>query len=278
MNQMNYSNENVVITGGSEGIGKAIAALFLKEGANVTILSRSESKIEKALAELREVKVSEQQRCNGYSLDVTDFDKTSKLYKEIAQNDGLTDILINTAGFAYPEYFENIPMEKFHDMMNVNYFGILNSVHAMLPQLKEKGGGRIVNTSSLVGFLPVFGYSGYAASKYAVIGFSEVLKAELKRFNIKVSVLCPPDTQTPGFEVENQTKPPETVEISKSAKLLTPEQVAIAFEKQFRKNKFMIIPGFDGKLSHVVRRLWPGLVDFVMDLSINKVQKHQNQG
>ena len=263
-----YKGKNVFITGGSEGIGRAVASLLSQRGANVFIFSRSKEKLKTAAAACG---------CTAVQLDVTDFEKTKRQYKSLAAKHGGIDILINAAGFSHPDHFEKIPMEKFRAMMEVNYFGVVNSVMAALPFMKEKG-GQIVNVSSMSGFLPVFGYSGYTGSKFAVLGFSEVLRSELKQYNIGVSVLCPPDTDTPGFEKENATKPADTVEISKGAKLLTPEQVAAALEKEMRKNRTIIIPGFEGKLAYRVRRLFPGLLAGMFDSAVRKVRKRQQQG
>jgi short-subunit dehydrogenase len=88
-----------------------------------------------------------------------------------------------------------------------------------------------------------------------------------------VQVLCPPDTETPGFETENTTKPEETKEISKSAKLLMPEEVARQAVKGMEGNKYMIIPGFDGKLTYFIKRHFPTIVDLIMNGAIKKVQK-----
>ena len=256
---------------------EAIAKLLTTKGANTFIFSRNPKKITKALKEIRKNKISKDQICEGISLDVTKLNIVKTKFSTLFKKYGNIDILINTAGFAAPGYFEKIPPETFHDMMEVNYFGIVNTITAAFPFFVKNNGGHIVNTSSLSGFLPVFGYSGYTASKYAVIGFSEVLKSEFKRHNIKVSVLCPPDTDTPGFKKENKTKPAETLEISKGAKLMTPAQVAESFEKAFSKNKFMIIPGLEGKLAYRVKRFCPGLLNFIFNMSIKKVQKKQRK-
>jgi short-subunit dehydrogenase len=138
--------------------------------------------------------------------------------------------------------------------------------------MKAKG-GKIVNTSSIGGFVGVFGYADYSASKFAIVGFSEVLKQELARYNIKIQVLCPPDTETPGFETENKTKPEETKKISETAKLLQPEEVARQAIKGIESDGFFIIPGFDGKLTHFMKRHFPFVVNSVMEGAIKKVQK-----
>jgi len=146
-----------------------------------------------------------------------------------------------------------------------------------VPHMRNNGGGTIVNVSSVAGFTGVFGYTDYSASKFAIIGFSEALKSEVKWDNINVNVLCPPDTETPGFKVENQTKPPETAEISASASLKSPLYVARALIKGIMKNKFMIVPGFDGKLVYYAKRFAPWVVNMSVDASIKKARKKANK-
>ena len=166
----------------------------------------------------------------------------------------------------------DITYEMFDETMKMNTYGVWNTVSALVPHMKEKG-GCIASVSSITGFLGVFGYSDYTASKFAVTGLSEALRSELKPFGITVSVLCPPDTQTPGFDVENLTKPEETKVLSESAKVMTSDAVAKGFIKGIKKGKFMIIPGFDGKLTYLAKRLVPGIVEMVMNSTVRKVQK-----
>ncbi|MGB4564627.1 MAG: SDR family NAD(P)-dependent oxidoreductase, partial [Dethiobacteria bacterium] len=120
-----------------------------------------------------------------------------------------------------------------------------------------------------------FGYTAFCASKFGIIGFSEALRSELRSHGIKVAVLCPPDTDTPGFATENITKPEETKEASKGAKLMTPEEVAKELIAGLQKDRFMIIPGFDGKLNWRLKRFFPGLVDAVLQAQVDKVQRRR---
>jgi len=182
------------------------------------------------------------------------------------------DILINCVGIAQPDYFENITFDIFDKTIKTNLYSTWNTVYTMVPYMKEKG-GQIVNTSSIAGFLGVFGYADYCMTKFGIIGFSEALRSELKRYNLSVQVLCPPDTDTPGFEAENKNKPEETKAIGSKAKLLKPEEVATVLLNEMQKSTFLIIPGFDGKLTRIIKRLFPWLIDWIMNSSIQKAQK-----
>jgi short-subunit dehydrogenase len=136
-------------------------------------------------------------------------------------------------------------------------------------------GSTIVNISSFSGLLGTFGYSSYAASKYAVIGLSEALRNELSPRNIRVSVLCPPDTDTPQLAEENRHKPPETKALSGKAGLLSPEFVAASLFRGLKKGKFIIIPGLQSRLIYLLKRLFPSVVYAMIDSTIRKVRNNQ---
>jgi len=140
---------------------------------------------------------------------------------------------------------------------------------AFVPLMKERG-GHIVNISSIAGFLGVFGYSAYCPAKFAVFGFSQVLRSELKRYNIHVSILCPPDTDTPQLEMENKIKPEETKAISGNAGVMSPDDVAEAMINGMLKSKPVIVPGLNGKFVLYASRLIPSVVEWVMDREIKK--------
>jgi len=207
-------------------------------------------------------------------MDVSRIDQVKPVLKEALLEQGAPDILINCAGRAYPRYFEDISFDQFNDTMKTNLYGIWNTVSLLAPHMKTKG-GYIVNTSSIAGLIGVFGYTDYSASKFAIIGFSEALRSELRPHGIGVSVLCPPDTDTPGFAVENRTKPDETKAISEGARLMSSDAVAQALFRGMAKGRFIIIPGASGRLSVLLKRWFPALVNHVMDTAVRKVQKNK---
>lgn len=267
-----FKMKNIFIFGGSSGIGLSAAKQLASLGANIFIYARDENRLKKAAIEIEKHCPSNAQNVFYRPVDIAVHDKVDQVICDTVEKYGEPDLLINCAGRAYPDHFESITYEQFQETMKINLFGIWSTVSSVLPHMKKKG-GVIVNTSSVVGYMGVFGYSDYAASKFGIIGLSESLRSELKKYNIRVSVLCPPDTQTPGFTIENQTKPEETKAISKGAGILGPDQVAKELIKGILKNKKMIIPGFDAKLAYYLKRWCPALVDFVMDRTISKTQK-----
>jgi len=267
-----FKNKIVYISGGSSGIGLATAKLLAARGANVVIFARRQKHLDNALGEINACRMIEGQKIHCQSLDVSLREQVEDVLKKSVAEYGVPDVLINCAGRAKPGYFEDISYGQFEETIKVDLYGTWNTISVLLPYMKEKG-GYIVNVSSIVGFVGIFGYTDYAAAKFGVIGLSEALRSEIKRHKIAVSVLCPPDTDTPGFAEENKTKPPETKVISAAAKLMKPEAVAAALLKGMARQEFIIIPNADGRFTYIMKRLFPWLVEMVTDSQIKKVQE-----
>lgn len=261
---MNYRGKRVWITGGSQGIGLAVAHRFYREGAEVVLLARDTDKLRRAAETIGA-------RPGGsvatLALDVTDAAAVENALG--SGRSGPVDVLVNAAGLARPTYFELVDPTQFDRIVRTNLYGPYHMCRSLLGELR-KSKGYIVNVSSVAGFIGVFGYTDYCASKFGLIGFSEALREELKRDGVRVSVLCPPDTDTPGLVEENRTKPRETLAISAKAKLLPPERVADELLRGMRRGRFLIVPGSDGKLSLWVKRLFPGLIHLIMQQTIRK--------
>ncbi len=266
-------NTNIVvfITGGSSGIGLSLAKVFASAGANIVIFARNEKKLKTARDEIYSKVISASQAISHMALDVSVYNDVKNKMKKAVEYFGTPDILINCAGAAYPDYFENITYEQFDETIKTNLYGNWNVVHTLVPFMKAHG-GHIVNFSSVAGFVGVFGYTDYAASKFGIVGFSETLKSELKRYNIGVSIVFPPDTDTPGFQNENKRKPPETKAVSGGAKLMHPDDVALKVYKGIMKKKSVIIPNIESTLVYFLKRLFPKVLDLIMESSIKKAQ------
>jgi len=264
-----FSDRLFYVIGGSSGIGLATAVLLSGKGAHIIIFARSATKLESALSQIQKKAVSPEQNFGHMALDVADARQVNEVMARAVAKYGVPDGLINCAGRSRPHKFEQITAGMFDETMKINLYGTRNTVAALVPLMKKKG-GYIVNTASVAGFIGVFGLTDYSASKFAVIGFSEALKSELRPWGITVSVLCPPDTDTPGFQIENRTKPAETAAVSDGAGLMQPGDVARALIRGMRKNKFMIIPGFDAKLSFWAKRFLPWLVEWMISRAIRR--------
>jgi len=264
-----YSEKIAFITGGSSGIGLACAELLAARGAEVVIFARGQQQLERALKEIERNRVSEKQRFLAVQLDVSQREQAENLLSKTVVGFGSPDILINSAGISYPQKFEDITYTKFDEIVRINLNGTWNTISILLPYMKERGGS-IINVSSVAGYVGIFGMTAYSASKFAVIGFSEALRSELKRFNISVSVLCPPDVDTPMLERAGKIKPEETRAISSSASIMKPLDVARDVIDGMGRGQFLILPGAATKYTYFMKRLFPGLVESLIDSKVRK--------
>lgn len=218
-------NKNVIITGGSRGIGKGIAEVFAKHGANVAFTYNSSSS---AAEELENHLKSFGVNAKAYQSDASDFEQAQKLATDVIEDFGNIDVLVNNAGITKDNLLMRMSEEDFDQVINVNLNSVFNLTKAVLrPMLKQKHGS-IINISSVVGLKGNAGQANYSASKAGVIGFSKSVALELGSRNIRSNVIAP------GFiETEMTDKLDEkTVEGWRQAIPLkrggTPEDVANA--------------------------------------------------
>lgn len=223
----------MLVTGGSEGIGLAIAAGAMRLGARVSTLARDPAKLAAARARLGDDVVTQ-------SADVTRRDALRAAVDATCRRYGDCDILVPAAGGAEPGNFLELDAETFRRQIDLNYLGVVDTIRSVVPSMVRRGRGHIVVISSVAGLFGVFGYGAYAPTKFAVRGLAETLDAEFRHRGIRVSIAFPPDTRTPGFERENRTKPAETRRISAGIEPVSPEQVATKILDGIRRNRFII--------------------------------------
>ena len=244
-----FTGKLALVTGGSSGIGLAIAKQIVQLGGNVAILARRQELLDTALVQMETCRTSSDQQILSIKGDVTHFDSLKAALDEFVAQKGLPDIVVNSAGVAHPGTFSTLSIDIFHWMMDVNYFGTVNVLKILVPAMQKRRSGKIVNISSVAGFIGVYGYTAYGASKYAVAGFTDALRSELKPYKIQVSIVFPPDTDTPQLEYESKFKPFITKEIAGSAKLMEADVVAKDIVSQLSKGKYIILPGSEGKVA-----------------------------
>jgi 3-dehydrosphinganine reductase len=262
-----------LITGGSSGIGFALAKALVLQGSDVFLLARRRKHLKDAKKELTRYFVREDQQVYLISADVTDYDSLSRILTRWTDRYGSPDLVINSAGVTYPGYFKELDIDIFHWLMDVNYFGTLHVSKCLLPDMIAHRSGTIVNISSQAGFVSIYGYSGYSASKFAVRALSEAMRAELKQYGIHVAIVYPPDTQTPQLEFEEPLKPLETKAIASQSGVLTADQVAESTLKGIEQGKFVILPGFEGKLFYRLVNLLGNLQYPILDWMVKRAQK-----
>jgi short-subunit dehydrogenase len=254
------------ITGGSSGIGYAIADKLCSAGTRVVLIARRAELLEQASTALR--KKNPGAEIEAISADVADRGVIRGVLEQAFADHGVPDLLINCAGVAYPEYFEHLPDEEYDRSMNVNAGGAWNVMKAAVPRMGP--GSQIVNVASISGFIGTFGYTAYSAGKFALVGMSEALRNELSLRGIRVSVLCPPDTSTPQLQQEEHTKPPETRAVNGNVRVMQPEEVADELFRRLRKQNFMITPGRNARIVWYAKRFFPGLVFRIADRAARK--------
>ena len=177
-------------------------------------------------------------------------------FAECLRELGPADVLVNCAGTSICKEFDQLSSKDFEEMMRINVFGSVYPTRAVIEGMKAKGSGRIVFVSSQVAQVAIHGYTAYAASKWALRGLAEALQMEVKPFGILVSVAYPPDTKTPGYEIEMLTKPDITKKLSESGDVFSPSVVANDIVNYSTKGYFGISTGLDGWL---LKNVHPGM-------------------
>lgn len=186
-------NRVAIVTGGTKGIGKAIANGLLERGAKVAICARSKADLDRCVQELS---AGADGRIAGMVCDVSDLDQVKALVESTAERFGGIDILINNAAVGLFADVSEITPEQWRQVIGTNLTGVFYCCHAAIPHLKKRGGGYIINISSLAGKNPFKGGSAYNASKFGLNGFSEAIMQDLRYDNIRVSYVMPGSVNT----------------------------------------------------------------------------------
>lgn len=269
-----YRGKKVLIVGGSKGIGRALAEHLGKQGAAVWVAARGESALQETVDAM---KAGGGAGPFGYvSMDVTDFEAVQAGCDAAIAGMGGLDVLVCNSGFAVSGTFAESPLGQFDQMMSVNFMGHVHAAKALMPHFIGQGSGDICLVSSMMGFLPLFGYPAYSASKFAIIGFGESLRQELKKHQVRVTMYYPPTTKTPGLDKENEDKPPEVWALESESgfnKTYEADQVASSMAKCIEKGVVHGMIGADSKFIYTVNRLLPGLTRYMTDDEVKKARK-----
>jgi 3-dehydrosphinganine reductase len=240
------------------------------------MLARREAPLEEALTEVQGAAVNSEQRFGIIPADVSIQEQVEKAIAWVSAENGVPDLVVNSAGITRPGYIQELDVPIFRDMMEVNYFGTVYVVKCILPDMIRRGSGTIVNISSMAGLVGVFGYTAYGASKYAVRGFTDALRAEVKGLGIHVSIVYPPDTDTPQLEYDNLHKPPETKFLSSLNSVQTADRVATSILDGIRKKRYIILPGLDNKITYWLISLAGTMTYPVMDWLVARTRRRSH--
>ncbi|NJN41478.1 MAG: SDR family oxidoreductase [Flammeovirgaceae bacterium] len=250
----------VVITGGSTGIGKALAEEFGRHGSNVLITGRTKENLVLAVEELRKKGITISLFVGDVGVEEDNRAMTAeaiRLYNRI-------DVLINNAGISMRAAFEDVDLPVIHTVMNTNFYGAVNATRYCLPEIK-KTKGSIVGISSIAGIRGLPGRAGYSSSKFALTGFLEVLRTELLPFNINVLTVYPGFTAS---EIRKRALNENGIAQGESPrdekKMMTAEECAKHIYQATVKRKRSLVLTAQGKIIILLNKWWPALADKIV--------------
>ncbi|MBV9957604.1 MAG: SDR family oxidoreductase [Acidobacteria bacterium] len=239
--------KTTLITGASSGIGEAFARRLARDGENVLLVARTESKLEILCSELgRASNINAQY----VALDLTETDAPSKLFEETKARGLEVEMLINNAGFGSMGDFLQLDLERELQMVDLNIKALVALTYLFLGPMRERGRGSIINVASTAGFQPVPYMTTYAATKAFVLSFSDALWEENRAHGVSVMALCPGVTDTNFFAASEMERPPMRVS-------QTPEQVVDTALKGLKRGRGHIISGWTNYILTESERLVP---------------------
>jgi len=246
----------VLVTGASSGIGRATAQAFARAGASVALTSRNLEQLEAIAAHLRPA----ESKIAAYRMDVTDRDEVVATMQKAANDFGQIDILVNNAGIGHCLRFEEIAWEDMRRIVDTNLLGVMHCIRAVIPLMRAKGGGQIVNISSTVGHKGVPMMSIYCATKFAVRGLTESLRMELRKDHIELIGISPGTTDTDFF---NRAVTNGKGWWLKSPWKTSPDTVAQQILRACFRHKREVVLTPEGRAMVILNKIAPRFVDFM---------------
>ena len=219
------------------------------------------------------------QCCGALSADISDVDEATAVVRRVAAIVDSPSVIVNSAGIVFPGYVDEFDPTECRRQIEVNYLGAVYITQPALPAMLERRAGHIVNVCSVAGFLGVFGYTAYCGSKYALRGYSDVLRVELKPRGIHVSIVFPPDTETPQLANERATRPPEVdIILGRKVSTKSPEFVARAILDGVAHRRYIITPGLDTTVLYWLSGLAGPLQYRIMDRLVAHALRQTGHG
>jgi len=256
-NPLELKNKTVIITGGTSGIGFALAARFLKEGFYVVITGRDEQRLDRAVKKLSETS----DNIFGIAADAASFEDCKKAVEFAIEKCGRIDVLVNNAGMSMRGLFADTDLDVLHKLMNINFWGTVYFTKLTLPYLLQTKGS-VVGISSIAGKKGLPGRTGYSASKFAMEGFLETIRTENLKKGLHVLVACPGFTAS---GIRNASLGPDGKSQKESpldeSKLMTADQVAGHIFNAVSRRKRDLILTVNGKLTVWLDKFFPKTID-----------------
>ncbi len=267
------ARQTAIVTGGSSGIGLAIAKALAAHGYDVALIARDVVRLEAAAEAVRHGAARADVRVAWRSACLSSWEDTQTAFEQLFAEGFSPDVLVCSAGVIIPGEFITMAPEDFEANLTAGFWGVVHACRAAAPGMVKRGRGHIVNVSSVAGFLGIYGYTGYSAAKYAVMGFSEALRFEMRPHGVRVSVVCPPDTDTPGLAYERSLRPVETEVIAGAIKPIPAEKVAHAVMRAIEAGRYLVIPDALSAFYFRLKGIAPELFHAIVDSDIAKARK-----
>lgn len=191
MQKFEIKGKVVLVTGASSGVGQAVSIRFAKGGAKVALVGRNQVALERSVKEIEKFSQEKSGTAKSFICDLNEISSISQLVNTVREEMGPIDILINSAAYAVGGLVEDCPIDQYRKNLEVNFFAPLALIQAVLPDMKQKGSGQIINVTSGVGTRALPGFSSYCVTKFALNGLTESLRLELKPFGIDVILISP---------------------------------------------------------------------------------------
>jgi len=268
-------NKVAVVTGGSSGIGRAIAIELANCGCKVAVVGRSLERIEKTIAEMQAGRAHK-----GYTCNVADRTAVLSLADDIEKHFGRIDIAVNNAGITSSALFSEFDIELFDRIVQTNFFGVVNCCYAFLPKMQKQGSGHIVNMSSMLGFVGVPNQSPYVSTKFAIRGFTESLWAELYNSGISVTGIYPGTIQSEILERANFSDDLEKAAMIKMMDRfgIPASDVSRKTVNAIRRGSREVIIGKDAWALILLKRYLPSLCHYLTARGVNKAKDKIHSG
>ena len=267
---MEMDGKVVVVTGASMGIGEAIAKVFADAGASVVLLSRDASRSEAARHRLGHT-----ERTLASACDVRNREDIDRALAFALQKFQRVDVWVNNAGVGIRDSVADMETSALRELFETNFFGAIACMQAVVPAMREKGGGAIINISSVAGHIPVPFMASYSASKFAVNAIGKGARLELKHDNINVLTVCPGYVST-DFGEHVVAKRQGTVR-PQSVRGITAERVAQATYRGYRNGKREVIVPWTMIPVIKLYQLFPGLVEWGMARAMPNARKGESK-
>jgi NAD(P)-dependent dehydrogenase (short-subunit alcohol dehydrogenase family) len=261
-----FAGRVVAVTGGASGLGAAFARRFARAGAKLALLDLDGAAAQRTATELEAAGAE----CLAVACDVSDEASAREAIAAVTRRFGGLDVLVNNAGITHRSAFAETGLDVYRRVLGVNFFGPLHCTKAALASLVERR-GLVVVVSSIAGVAPLYGRTGYAASKHALHGLFGSLRAELAPAGVDVLIVCP------GFTATNLSKaaldadgsvtrhPQSTV-----GRIATPESVADAVFDAATRGRRLLVLSAAGRAAYLLNRLWPALYERLMARSLRR--------